>query len=254
MKLTFLGGAGTVTGSKYLVESGASRILVDCGLFQGRKELRIRNWRPFTPDAATLEAIVLTHAHLDHSGYLPVVVRSGFRGHVYCTPGTRDLLGILLPDSGRLQEEEAAFANRHRYSKHSPALPLYTEDEAHKALQRLRTVEWSSRVSPAPGIALEFSHAGHLIGAASVLVASGSARILFSGDLGRPDDPVMRPPAPPPAAGTVVIESTYGDRRHPAVDAESELAGLHGTGAAARRNRPRPFLRRGSCAGAAAPH
>ncbi len=226
MKLTFLGGAGTVTGSKYLIESGSRRILVDCGLFQGRKQLRLRNWRPFSPDPSTLDAVVLTHAHLDHSGFLPVVVRSGFRGPVYCTAATRDLLAILLPDSARLQEEEAEFANRHRYSKHSPALPLYTEADARQALQLLRPVEWFTRVSPARGLEAEFSPAGHLLGAASVLVRSASCRILFSGDLGRSDDPVMRPPTPPPVAEWVVIESTYGDRRHAAVDAESELAAL----------------------------
>jgi metallo-beta-lactamase family protein len=226
MKLTFLGAAGTVTGSKYLVESGSRRILVDCGLFQGRKRLRERNWRPFSPDPATLDAVVLTHAHLDHSGYLPVIARSGFRGPVYCTAATCDLLGILLPDSAWLQEEEAEFANRHGFSKHSPALPLYTQADAQRALQLLRPVAWSTRVSPVPDLELEFSPAGHLLGAASVLVQTVSRRILFSGDLGRSDDPVMRPPAPPPVAESVVIESTYGDRRHPPVDPESELAAL----------------------------
>lgn len=226
MRLTFLGAAGTVTGSKYLVESGARRLLVDCGLFQGRKRLRERNWEPFSPEPASLDAVVLTHAHLDHSGYLPVVARCGFRGPVYCTVATRDLLRILLPDSARLQEEEAEFANRRRYSKHSPALPLYTLADAERALQLIQTVEWSTRVSPAPGLEFEFSPAGHLLGAASVRVVSASRSILFSGDLGRPDDPLMHPPAAPPAADWVVIESTYGDRRHPVVDAENELAAL----------------------------
>jgi len=226
MKLTFLGAAGTVTGSKYLIESGSRSILVDCGLFQGRKHLRLRNWRPFLPDPASVDAVVLTHAHLDHSGYLPVIVRSGFRGPVYCTAATCDLLRILLPDSAWLQEEEAEFANRHRYSKHSPALPLYTQADAARALQLLRPADWSARISPFPGLEVKFSPAGHLLGAASVLVESASCRVLFSGDLGRPDDPIMHPPAAPPAAESVVIESTYGDRRHPAVDAESELAAL----------------------------
>ena len=226
MKLTFLGAAGTVTGSKYLIEAGSHRVLVDCGLFQGRKPLRERNWQAFSPDPATLDAVVLTHAHLDHSGYLPVIVRSGFRGPVYCTAATRDLLSILLPDSARLQEEEAGFANRHRYSKHVPALPLYTEDDAQHALRLIRQVEWAARVSPAPGLDVQFSPAGHLLGAASVRVQSPTGCILFSGDLGRPDDPLMHPPAPPAAADWVIIESTYGDRRHPPVDAESELATL----------------------------
>jgi metallo-beta-lactamase family protein len=226
MKLTFLGGVGTVTGSKYLIESGSQRLLVDCGLFQGLKHLRERNWKPLSFTPGSFDAVVLTHAHLDHSGFLPRLVRTGYRGPVYCTAATRDLLEILLLDSARLQEEEAEFANRHRYSKHSPALPLYTEADALQALRMLQPIEWSTTVSAAPDITLNFSPAGHLLGAASILVGCESGRILFSGDLGRPDDSVMRPPAPPCEAEWVVIESTYGDRRHPAVDAETELATL----------------------------
>lgn len=226
MKLTFLGGAGTVTGSKYLIEAGSHRLLVDCGLFQGLKRLRERNWKPLPFAPASLDAVVITHAHLDHSGFLPRLVRSGFRGPAYCTAATRDLLRILLPDSAMLQEEEAEFANRRRYSKHTPALPLYTEADAQQALRLLRPIEWSADVSGAPGMQLRFSPAGHLLGAASVLLECASGRILFSGDLGRPDDCVMRPPAPPPKAEWVVIESTYGDRRHPSIDAETELAAL----------------------------
>lgn len=224
MQLTFLGAAGTVTGSKYLVEVDSRRVLVDCGLFQGLKRLRERNWQslPFAPEA--LDAVVLTHAHLDHTGYLPVLARAGFRGPVYCTAATRALLAILLPDSARLQEEEAEFANRHGYSKHSPARPLYTEADAQSALRLLRPIEWSARTEVAPGLNAWFSPAGHLLGAASVLLESGATRVLFSGDLGRSDDLVMRPPAAPPAADWVVIESTYGDRRHAPVDAEAELA------------------------------
>ena len=226
MKLTFLGGAGTVTGSKYLIESGSQRLLVDCGLFQGLKRLRERNWQPLPFAPGTLEAVVLTHAHLDHSGFLPRLVRAGFRGPVYCTAATRDLLELLLPDSARLQEEEAEFANRHRYSKHSPALPLYTEDDARNAVRLLQPVGWSTSVSAGSGMKVFFSPAGHLLGAASVVVECVSGRILFSGDLGRPDDLLMRPPAPPLSAAWVVIESTYGDRRHPRLDAEAELADL----------------------------
>lgn len=224
MKISFLGAAGTVTGSKYLVTTGEQRILIDCGMFQGLKRLRERNWQSLPFDPKTLDAVVLTHAHLDHTGYLPVLARSGFRGPVYCTAATRDLLGILLPDSARIQEEEAEYANRHRFSKHSPALPLYTEADAANSLALLKAVEWSATVSLAQDLTVRFSPAGHLLGAASLLLESGSGRLLFSGDLGRPDDLMMRAPVPPPAADWVVIESTYGDRRHVPVDAEAELA------------------------------
>lgn len=223
-KLSFFGGAGTVTGSKYLLELDSRRILVDCGLFQGLKRLRERNWQSLPFDPKTLDAVVLTHAHLDHTGYLPALVRAGFRGAIHCTAATRKLLGILLPDSARLQEEEAEFANRHQFSKHSPARPLYTEADAQAALQRLQPVAWSERIALAPGITAGFTPAGHLLGAASVLIESPSVRILFSGDVGRPDDLLMRPAAAPPAADWVVIESTYGDRRHVASDPENELA------------------------------
>ncbi len=224
MKLTFFGGAGTVTGSKCLVDTGSARILVDCGLFQGLKRLRERNWQRLPFDVASLDAVVLTHAHLDHSGYLPVLVRDGFRGNVYCTAATAKLAQILLPDSAHLQEEEARYANKHRYSKHSPALPLYTREDAAAALALLRPVDWAERVAIKPAVSVRFSAAGHLLGAASVLVEGGGRRVLFSGDLGRPDDPMMRAPDPPPPADWVVIEATYGDRLHPPGDAESELA------------------------------
>jgi metallo-beta-lactamase family protein len=224
MKLGFYGGAGTVTGSKYLLEVGSTRILIDCGLFQGLKRLRERNWQPLPFDPKALDAVILTHAHLDHSGYLPLVARAGFRGPVYCTAATEKLLDILLPDSAHLQEEEARFANRHSFSKHSPALPLYTQNDAAAALKILRPVDWADRIAIAPQIVASFSPAGHLLGAASVLVESPSGRVLFSGDVGRPDDPLMREPPPPPRADWVVIESTYGDRRHPQNDAEPELA------------------------------
>jgi metallo-beta-lactamase family protein len=224
MKLTFLGGAGTVTGSKYLVESGAARLLVDCGLFQGLKRLRERNWQKLPVDPASLAAVVLTHAHIDHSGYLPILARDGFGGPVYCTAATAKLLQVLLPDSAHLHEEEARYANKHRYSKHSPALPLYTAEDAAAALRLMRPVDWSERVVLTPEIAVSFSRAGHLLGAASVLVTTPAARVLFSGDVGRPDDLLMHAPEPPPAADWVVIESTYGNRRHERVDPETELA------------------------------
>ena len=234
MKLTFLGGAGTVTGSKCLVDTGSARILVDCGLFQGLKRLRERNWQRLPFDVAALDAVVLTHAHLDHSGYLPVLARGGFRGKVYCTAATAKLVEILLPDSAHLQEEEARYANKHRFSKHSPALPLYTSEDAAAALKLLRPVDWTERVAIGSDVSAYFSGAGHLLGAASVLVENAGRRVLFSGDLGRPDDPMMRPPEPPPPADWVVIESTYGDRLHPTGDAESELADAINRAAARR--------------------
>lgn len=224
MRITFLGAAGTVTGSKYLLELGGRRVLVDCGLFQGLKRLRERNWQPFPFEVQSLDAVLLTHAHIDHSGYLPALARAGYRGPVYCTEATRALLGILLPDSARLQEEEAEFANRHRFSKHSPALPLYTEADARRALDLLCAVALPSEVAVASGLTASFSRAGHLLGAASVRLEAEGQSILFSGDLGRSDDLLMRPPVAPPAADCVVIESTYGDRPHPQVDLQQELA------------------------------
>jgi metallo-beta-lactamase family protein len=224
MRLTFCGAAGTVTGSKYLLQGGGMRLLIDCGLFQGLKRLRERNWQAPPFDPKSLDAVVLTHAHLDHSGYLPAIARIGFRGPVYCTAATAKLLGILLPDSAHLQEEEAKYANRHRLSKHSPALPLYTQADAAAALRLLRPVEWSERIALSREMAASFSPAGHLLGAASVLVESPRRRVLFSGDLGRPDDLLIRAPTPPPSADWVVIESTYGDRRHAGGDPEAELA------------------------------
>ncbi|MBW8846594.1 MAG: MBL fold metallo-hydrolase [Burkholderiales bacterium] len=214
--LRFLGATGTVTGSRYLVEFGDRRLLVDCGLFQGLKQLRLRNWAPLPVPASSIDAVVLTHAHIDHSGFLPRLVDEGFRGSIHATPGTADLLSILLPDSGRLQEEDARYANRHGFSRHSPALPLYTEAQALHSLKQVRRHEFGQAFEPLPGLMATFSHAGHIIGAASVRLATDAGSITFSGDLGRPDDPVMLPPAAAPASDIVVIESTYGDRRHPA--------------------------------------
>jgi metallo-beta-lactamase family protein len=223
VNLTFLGGADTVTGSKYLVQHDGHSLLVDCGLFQGYKQLRLRNWRPLPVVPDQIHAVILTHAHLDHSGYLPLLAREGFRGRVYATPGTRDLCGILLPDSGHIQEEDAAFANRHGFSKHAPALPLYTRRDALDCLPLIHTVPFSQIFQPIRGWKASFSPAGHILGAASVLLDVAGHRILFSGDLGRPDDVIMNPPANPPAADTVLIESTYGDRQHPPEDVMSEL-------------------------------
>ncbi len=226
VKLTFLGAAGTVTGSKYLLETGGHRLLLDCGLFQGLKRLRERNWQPLAFDARGIDAVVLTHAHIDHSGFLPVVVRAGFSGPVYCSAATVPLLRLMLLDSAHLQEEAAEFANRHRFSKHSPALPLYTRADAEAALRLLQPLEWARARAVLPGVTASLSPAGHLLGAASVLVQTAAGRILFSGDLGRPDDLLMPAPAAAPEADWIVIESTYGDRRHPHTDPYAELAAV----------------------------
>ena len=223
VSLTFLGGAGTVTGSKYLVRHGGQALMVDCGLFQGYKLLRQRNWRPLPVAPQEIDAVILTHAHLDHSGYLPLLARDGFGGPVFCTSGTRALCAILLPDSGHLQEEEAAYLNRHRLSKHEPALPLYTRLDAQHSLALLQVQPVHQQFEPLPGWRATFTRAGHILGAASVLLEVGGRRILFSGDLGRSDDLLMCAPDAPPAADTVLIESTYGDRGHPSGSVLDEL-------------------------------
>ncbi|MBU0749632.1 MAG: MBL fold metallo-hydrolase [Gammaproteobacteria bacterium] len=215
VNITFLGGSGTVTGSKYLVRYNGKTLLVDCGLFQGYKQLRLRNWQPLPVAPSQIDAVVLTHAHLDHSGYLPLLSRDGYAHAIHCTPGTRDLCAILLPDSGHLQEEDAAFLNRHQLSSHSPALPLYTRLDALHCMKQFHIHAHQQAFEPLPGWRVTFSPAGHILGAASVLLEVGGRRILFSGDLGRPDDLLMNPPDAPPQADTVLIESTYGDREHP---------------------------------------
>ncbi|WP_042339787.1 MBL fold metallo-hydrolase RNA specificity domain-containing protein [Paraburkholderia ferrariae] len=224
MKLTFLGAAQTVTGSRYLLEAGGKRLLIDCGLFQGPRNLRRRNWDPLPFAAETLDAVILTHAHIDHCGYLPVLVRNGYRGPVYCTPGTADLCEVMLRDSARLQEEDAAFANRHGFSKHHPALPLYTSEDAEAALRLIGPREFDVPVSLGEDLSFRLLPAGHILGAASVVICCGHTVVAFSGDLGRPDDPLMRAPAPPVHADYLVVESTYGDRLHAARDPEDELA------------------------------
>jgi metallo-beta-lactamase family protein len=226
MRVTFWGAAETVTGSRFVVEGGASRLLVDCGLFQGLKRLRELNWAPFPVDPASLDAVVLTHAHIDHSGYLPALVRDGFRGRIWCTEATAALAGILLPDAAHLQEEDARYANKRRSSRHDPALPLFTTDDAGAALARLTTAPFGHEFCPAPGFSVTFTPAGHILGAASALVGDGTSSVLFSGDLGRSKDHIMMPPASPPAADHIVVESTYGDRRHSDEDAAEILAGV----------------------------
>ncbi len=214
MQLQFLGATDTVTGSKYLVTHGGQRLLVDCGLFQGYKPLRLRNWAPLPVPAADIDAVVLTHAHLDHSGYLPLLARQGFTGPVYCTAATAELCAILLPDSGHLQEEEADFANRHGTSKHQPAMPLYSREDALRCLRQLRPVPSDHDFAPLPGLKARLSHSGHMPGSSFVRLDDGKRSLLFSGDLGRPKDIILKPPVTPEAADYLVLESTYGDREH----------------------------------------
>jgi metallo-beta-lactamase family protein len=223
-KLSFLGAIDTVTGSRYLVEGARGRILLDCGLFQGPKKLRERNWARPSFDAKALDAVVLTHAHIDHSGFLPRLCASGYEGPVYCTRGTRDLLGLLLPDAGRLQEEEARHANKWGYARHAPALPLFTEADARRSLERIEAVDFHCEIEVAEGIGATFTRAGHIIGSACVGIVADGMRITFSGDVGRPHDPLMRPPELLGETDYLVVESTYGDRRHPAEDVTSVLA------------------------------
>jgi metallo-beta-lactamase family protein len=231
-KLTFLGAVGTVTGSKYLVESAGRRILIDCGLFQGYKQLRLRNWAKLPVDPATIDAVLLTHAHIDHSGYLPLLVKDGFRGPVICTDATHDLCGILLPDSGYLQERDAEFANRHGYSKHKPALPLYTQEDAETALKRFRPVPFDKTIALPGGLEARFVYAGHILGASMIELTCSNRKLLFSGDLGRPNDILLHGPARVEAADYLIVESTYGDRTHPTVSAADALGEIIGQTAA----------------------
>lgn len=230
--ISFWGGVGTVTGSKYLVESNGSRVLVDCGLFQGLKELRERNWQEPPFDPRSLNAVLITHAHIDHTGYLPRLVKQGFNGPVYCSRGTAELLKILLPDSGRLQEEDADFRNRHNLTKHKPALPLYTEKDAYASLEMLEPVQNDGKpLEVAPGIHASFRIAGHILGSSLVLLELDHAgedgrgrRVLFSGDLGHYDQPIIRDPVAPPPCDYLLVESTYGDRLHDPEDPKIALA------------------------------
>jgi len=230
--LSFLGGVGTVTGSKYLIEHGRSRVLVDCGLFQGLKEWREKNWEPPAFDPRSLDAVVLTHAHVDHTAYLPRLVALGYDRPVYCSRGTADLVKLLLPDSARLQEEEADYRNRHKLTRHDPALPLYTEQDARAALKLIRPLENKAEgVEVAEGVRLSLHIAGHILGSSLVLLelegagADGKGRrVLFSGDLGHYDQPIIRDPDPPPACDYLLVESTYGDRLHEPIDPKEKLA------------------------------
>jgi metallo-beta-lactamase family protein len=228
--LTFLGAAGTVTGSRYLLEAGGERLMIDCGLFQGEKELRLRNWSPFPVDPSTIQWLVLTHAHLDHTGYIPRLINEGFRGQILATQATVDLAHLLLPDSGHLQEEDAAYANKKHFSKHEPALALYTYEDAVKSLDFFRAVDESKSVEVSSHFVLRFFPAGHILGARSIEVAvreNGTVRkVLFSGDLGRYRQLIIREPAAPNAADYLLVESTYGDRLHPTDDFRARLVSI----------------------------
>ena len=224
VELAFLGATGTVTGSRYLLDVAGKRLLVDCGLFQGFKQLRLRNWAAFPVRPDSIDAVVLTHAHLDHSGYLPLFVRNGYRGQIYCTEATKPLAGILLRDSGELQEEQAEHANRHGYSKHDPALPLYTEQDAERALARFSAVRFDAAFEPVAGVRARLLPAGHILGAAMLSLDVGGRTLLFTGDLGRPHDAIMQPPAAVEHADVLVLESTYGDRTHDPSDPADRLA------------------------------
>jgi metallo-beta-lactamase family protein len=259
VSLTFLGAAGTVTGSKHLLEVDGRRILVDCGLFQGLKELRLRNWAPLPVEPATIDAVILTHAHLDHCGYLPRLVSAGFRGRIFCTPATKELCSLVLPDSAHIQEEDAREANRHGFTRHSPALPLYTSADAARALTQLQPVGYDRPVpildpqgqtrvrpgsDPAPAFSqensnpgsdlgltltaptVEFINAGHLLGSAYARVRVAGKTIVFGGDLGRFGRPVLPDPVMVPEADVLLLESTYGDRLHRPDDDGAQLAAV----------------------------
>jgi metallo-beta-lactamase family protein len=222
--LTFHGAAGTVTGAKYLVQHGQRRVLVDCGLYQGEREWRRLNWASLPFDPAGLSDVVLTHAHLDHCGYLPALVRQGFDGPAWATRGTAELAAIVLRDSAHLQEEDAENARRGGYSRHDPPLPLYTEADAELSIRSLRTVAYGEDRDIGDGIGFTLRRAGHILGSSTVLLRLGGATVLFSGDLGRPSHGLLLPREDPPLAQTVVVESTYGDREHPEPGAEEHAA------------------------------
>lgn len=226
--LTFLGAARTVTGSKYLLEVDRRRILIDCGQFQGLRELRRRNWAAFPVDPATISAVLLTHAHIDHSGLLPRLVAAGFNGPIYCTAGTAALCSLVLPDAAHLQEEDARLANKRGYSRHQPAEPLFTVADAEAALRRLQVVDFDTLLDLGDGLHAEYTHAGHLLGSAFIRVSRKrhGQRILFGGDLGRYGRPVLPDPSDAPEAETLLLESTYGDRVHPDANDETLLADI----------------------------
>ena len=223
LQITFLGAAKSVTGSKYLLEVGKTKVLVDCGLFQGLYELRRRNWNPLPINPKNIDAVILTHAHLDHSGYLPLLVKNGFRGKIYCTPSTYDLCKILLPDSGFLQEEDARYAKKHHYSKHKNPKPLYTQKDAVATFKYFKLINFDEDIKISDDISFSVIHAGHIIGAGSIIVKAKDKKILFSGDLGRINSPIVAEPDKIPLVDYIITESTYGDRLHSEKDPIEEL-------------------------------
>lgn len=226
MDLSFLGAAGTVTGSRHLLQAQDQRMLLDCGLFQGLKQLRVRNWADFPVQPSSIQTVVLSHAHLDHSGYLPRLARDGFKGTIYATPATIDLCRLLLADSAHIQESDADFANRHKLSSHTPALPLYTTKDAERVMKQFKAVPYNTPIRLDNGATLTFHQAGHILGASIVQIDWQERRLVFSGDLGRYNDPVMMDPAAVSQADYLLLESTYGDRRHTQTPPEDVLADI----------------------------
>jgi metallo-beta-lactamase family protein len=226
--LRFLGGAGTVTGSKFVVDSAESRVMIDCGLFQGYKDLRMRNREPLPVAPESLDALLVTHAHIDHTGYIPALVRDGFEGPVLATHATKDLSDLLLPDSAYLMEEEASYAKKKGYSKHRNPEPLYTSEDAKRALGRFRTVERDRPYDVAAGLSATWNPVGHIIGASSILLNTPAGSVFFSGDVGHPNDALMQAPRPYPGSDILVMESTYGDRSHGDVAPQDQLADILG--------------------------
>ncbi|MCX7124425.1 MAG: MBL fold metallo-hydrolase [Gammaproteobacteria bacterium] len=224
MKITFLGAAGTVTGSKYLLSVGDKKILIDCGLYQGYKELRLRNWDKLPINPADIDAVILTHAHIDHTGYLPLLVKNGFSGPIYSTPGTKELCAIMLADSGHIQQEDAFLANKYGFSKHKPALPLYTMQDAQKAMPQFVTLSFGKNFRLFDDFNFSFLPAAHILGSAFIRINYKSEVIIFTGDMGRMHDPIMREPAFIESADYLIIESTYGDREHGKSDPKEQLA------------------------------
>lgn len=224
MELTFLGATGTVTGSKYFLKAADKRILIDCGLFQGLKQLRLKNWAALPVNPKEIDYVVLTHAHIDHSGYLPLLVKNGFSGKVYCSEATSDLCEVLLLDAAHLQEEEARYANKSGFSKHNPAFPLYTQEDAQNALALLTPVAFEQVVDLGSGVSFKLSPSGHILGSAFVRIQDEKTSILFSGDIGRPHDVLMKAPARIKQADYLVLESTYGNRLHEKIDPQIKLA------------------------------
>lgn len=223
MDIQFLGAVGTVTGSKYLVSTADKKILIDCGLFQGLKQLRLRNWAPLPIQPSHIQTLILTHAHIDHTGYIPLLVKQGFRGNIYCSEATFELCKIMLPDSGMLQEEDAEFANRHGFSKHHPALPLYTKKDAEDSLKYFRPISFQESCSLGSNLHFSLLPAGHILGASFVRITDGKIVLLFTGDMGRAHDILMNPPSLIDHADYLVLESTYGNRKHTEIDALSFL-------------------------------